>query len=175
MIRNEGEYQEAKRRVEDEKTRLAGYRTRLEETDKLSPIEVKQALDPFTTFHLGLVEEVKSYERLSLGDFGEIRRIFGAHPHLQDIGRLLIAIRIVSGKTQSQLAALLGMAPSQVCRDERNEYHSITIDRASRILNVLGVGDVLAFGSRMRSTLGRTRATEPSARLHAVAKGRARA
>jgi hypothetical protein len=33
----------------------------------------------------------------------------------------------------------LGVHQSQVSRDERNEYHGITVDRASRILEVLGV------------------------------------
>ena len=34
---------------------------------------------------------------------------------------------------------------SQVSRDERNEYHGITVDRASRILDALGVSLKSAF------------------------------
>jgi len=37
------------------------------------------------------------------------------------------------------LAQRLGVHESQVSRDERNEYHNITLDRAGRILDVLGV------------------------------------
>jgi transcriptional regulator with XRE-family HTH domain len=38
-----------------------------------------------------------------------------------------------------ELATLLGVHESQVSRDERNEYGSITVERASRILEALGV------------------------------------
>lgn len=37
------------------------------------------------------------------------------------------------------------MNESQVSRDERNEYHGITVDRASRILDALGVNLKSAF------------------------------
>jgi transcriptional regulator with XRE-family HTH domain len=39
--------------------------------------------------------------------------------------------------TQRQLAERLGVHESQVSRDERNEYHGITLERAARILEAL--------------------------------------
>ncbi len=51
--------------------------------------------------------------------------------------RLLIAARIANGVTQRELAERLGVSEAQVSRDERNEYHGITVDRAQRILDVL--------------------------------------
>jgi transcriptional regulator with XRE-family HTH domain len=51
----------------------------------------------------------------------------------------LISARIAKGLTQRQLAEKLGVNESQVSRDERNEYHGVTLDRAARILEVLGV------------------------------------
>ena len=57
----------------------------------------------------------------------------------QGIGRLLIAVRIAQGMTQRELAERLAVHESQVSRDERNEYHGITVERASRILEALGV------------------------------------
>ena len=36
-------------------------------------------------------------------------------------------------------AAKLGVHESQVSRDERNEYHGITVERAIKILDTLGV------------------------------------
>jgi hypothetical protein len=37
------------------------------------------------------------------------------------------------------MAERLGAHESQVSRDERNEYHGVTVERASRILDALGV------------------------------------
>lgn len=84
------------------------------------------------SFHLQLVEEVQSYERLKRGDLDEIMNLHG-------IGRALVALRIALGLTQRELANRLNVDESQVSRDERNDYHGVTVDRASRILDVLGV------------------------------------
>ena len=129
MIRNENEYQEAVRRLGEEATRLEEHRLRLEEK-MLSREEVKRALDPMRSFHLQLEEEVQGYEKLRRGDLGEMENLHG-------LGRTLVALRIARGLTQRQLAERLSVHESQVSRDERNEYHGITADRASRILDAL--------------------------------------
>lgn len=131
MIRNESEYQEAVRRLLEEEERFADHESRLREMG-LKPEELKRALDPLRSFHLQLVEEVESYERLKRGDVGEITNLHG-------LGRTLVALRIALGLTQRELAERLGVHESQVSRDERNEYHGITVQRASRILDALGV------------------------------------
>jgi DNA-binding XRE family transcriptional regulator len=131
MIRNESEYQEAARRLREEQERLTRHRTHLEEMG-LAPDEVKRAMDPLRAFHEQLVEEVESYERLKRGDIAELMNLHG-------LGHALIALRIALGLTQRELAERLGVHESQVSRDERNEYHNVTVDRASRILDALGV------------------------------------
>ena len=131
MIRSETEYQEAVRRLSDEEERIVEHEARLRELG-LGTEEVERALDPFRSFHLQLVEEVESYERLKRGDVGELRNLHG-------LGRSLVALRIALGLTQRELAARLDVHESQVSRDERNEYHGITVERASRILDALGV------------------------------------
>lgn len=131
MIRNENEYQEAVRRLEAEGARLKEHADRLAK-EGLAPDEVKRALDPMRSFHEQLVEEVESYERLKRGDLGEISNLHG-------LGRLLVGARIALGMSQRDLAELLQVHESQVSRDERNEYHGITVERASRILEALGV------------------------------------
>lgn len=131
MIRNESEYREAVERLTAEKQRIAAQKAELEKTG-LSPDEVKRVLDPMRSFHLQLQEEVESYERLKRGEFEEIRNLRG-------VGHLLIALRIARGLSQRQLAERLGVHESQVSRDERNEYHGITLDRATRVLDALGV------------------------------------
>jgi len=131
MIRNENEYREAVERLTAEKERIAAQKAELEKTG-LTPDEVKRVLDPMRSFHLQLQEEVESYERLKRGEFEEIRNLRG-------VGHLLIALRIARGLSQLQLAERLGVHESQVSRDERNEYHGITLDRATRVLDALGV------------------------------------
>lgn len=131
MIRNESEYQEALSRLEEERKRLEEHRGRLAEMG-LRDDELKRALDPLRSFHLQLEEEVQSYERLKRGDLGELFNLHG-------LGHMLVALRIARGLTQRELAARLGVHESQVSRDERNEYHGVTVDRASRVLDAMGV------------------------------------
>lgn len=131
MIRNETEYQQAVKQLGAEAQRLTQQQTHLEGMG-LSAEEIKRAMDPMRSFHEQLAEEVASYERLKRGEFGEIRNLGG-------IGQLLIGLRIALNISQRDLAERLGVHESQISRDERNEYHGITVERANRILDVLGV------------------------------------
>lgn len=137
MIRNESEYQEARRRLQEESARLKDHKVHLERMG-LSPSEVKRAIDPLHSFHDQLAEEVESYERLLRGDIAKIMNLHG-------LGHALVALRIAFGLTQRELASRLEVHESQVSRDERNEYHNITVERASRILDALGVRMQSAF------------------------------
>ena len=130
MIRSEAEYKEAVKRLEEERARIKASRKKLAETR--GPDEVKRALEPVETFYQQLQEDVEIYERLKRGEFDELE-------NLQGLGPLLIGLRIYRGLTQKQLADLLGTHESQVSRDEHNEYHNITLERANRILDALGV------------------------------------
>jgi transcriptional regulator with XRE-family HTH domain len=58
--------------------------------------------------------------------------------NLQGLGQLLVGLRIARGISQRELARRLDIAESQVSRDERNEYHGISVERASRVLQALG-------------------------------------
>lgn len=131
MIRSEAEYQEAVQRVADEQKRLKEQRAKLNELD-LSQEEIKRVLDPMKSFHEQLKEEVASYERLQRGEFEELQNFDG-------LGRLLIALRISQGVSQRELAERLEVHESQVSRDERNEYHGVTVERANRVIEALGV------------------------------------
>jgi len=50
----------------------------------------------------------------------------------------MIGLRIARRLTQRQLAGRLSVSESQVSRDERNDYHGITVARAQRIIAALG-------------------------------------
>jgi len=130
MIHSEKEYKEAVERIGLEKQRLTRQKAELKAMGLL-PAEIKRAMDPLLSFHQQLEEEVQAYERLKRGEFEEIGNLRG-------LGQLLVSLRIARGLTQRQLAEKLGVHDTQVSRDERNEYHGITLERAARILDALG-------------------------------------
>lgn len=130
MIHSEKEYKEAVERISQEKQRLARQKAELKAMG-LKAAEIKRALDSMISFHQQLEEEVQSYERLKRGEFDELSNLHG-------LGHLLVSLRIARGLTQRQLAEKLNVHETQVSRDERNEYHGITLDRAARILEALG-------------------------------------
>lgn len=130
MIRNDSERSKAVARIQAEKDRIEAMRKGLI-AEGLKPNEIKRALDPLISFHLQLVEEVEAYESLKRGEFGEFTNLKG-------IGRLLISLRIYQGLSQRDFAAKIGVHESQVSRDERNEYHGITVGRVVMILDILG-------------------------------------
>jgi DNA-binding XRE family transcriptional regulator len=137
MIRNEQEYKEAVARLEEEKKRLAMCRKDYEKQG-FSGEALERLMEPITSFHLQLDEEVKSYERLKQGQICELT-------NLRSLGHWLICVRIAADISQAELAKRLGVDPSQVSRDERNEYHGITLDRAAKVLEACGVKVRLKF------------------------------
>jgi DNA-binding XRE family transcriptional regulator len=131
VIRSDQEYQAALVRIKEDQ-QVAEQQRKALEAAGLAPEEVERAMQPLLSFHAQLTEEVSWYERIKRRDFGVLSR-------LTAIGRLLIALRIAGGLTQRELAQRLGVDESQVSRDERNEYYGITVERAQRILDALGV------------------------------------
>jgi ribosome-binding protein aMBF1 (putative translation factor) len=131
MIRNDSEYKEALARLEQERNRLKEHRARLQKAG-LSNEEIKRVIDPMESFHLQLVEEVESYERLKRRQFEEL-------DNLRGLGHLLISVRIAQGISQRELARRLDVHESQVSRDERNEYFGISLERAMNVLDALNV------------------------------------
>jgi ribosome-binding protein aMBF1 (putative translation factor) len=131
MIRTETEYQNSLKRLEQTEQLLHDQEAKLA-VEGLRPAQIKRALDPSRILHDQIKDEVASYERLKKGRFDELRNLHG-------VGQMLIGVRIAMGLSQRELAEKLGVHESQVSRDERNEYYGITIERAARILDALGV------------------------------------
>lgn len=130
MIRTEHEYEEARRRLVQDREVADRQRQGLYAAG-LAAEEVARAMEPLLSFQAQLAEEVEWYERI-------LRRDFSTFRSLTDLGRLLIALRIADGLSQRELADRLGVHESQVSRDERNEYRGISVERATRILDALG-------------------------------------
>lgn len=131
MIRNETEYQQAVARIDAERKRLAAHMAEWKKQG-FTASQVAKLREPLESFHMQFVEEVQSYERLKRGQFSEFENLHG-------LGQTLIGLRISRGMTQRELAERLDVHESMVSRDERNEYHGITVERAARVLDALGV------------------------------------
>lgn len=131
MIRTDTEYRRALQRLKDEADTLRAQQDHLA-TLGLTDDEVVRAMDPMISFRAQLEEEVDAYDQMKRGDLGSLSSLSG-------IGRWLIGARIARRLSQAELAERLGVDPSQVSRDERNDYRGVTVDRAQRIMEVLGL------------------------------------
>ena len=134
MIRTDAEYAQARARLLDEKKRLSEHESSMKSAG-LDATQLKRAMDPLRSFTLQLKEEVEAYERMQRGSFDPIQNLAG-------LGQLLIAARVFAGLNQRELAKRLRVHESQVSRDERNEYRTITVERANRILEAIGAAEL---------------------------------
>ena len=131
MIRTESEYQRTLKQLEEGRGQFEAQRRQLAESG-LNGETLEQAMHPLRSFQAQLVEEVEAFEKLKRGDLGTIES-------LESLGRWLVGARIAQGWSQKELAERLGVSEAQVSRDERNEYHNVSTEKAQRILDVLGV------------------------------------
>lgn len=83
------------------------------------------------SFKMQIQDEIKEYERIKKGNIPAYFFDF------DNIGLLLIALRIKNGLTQTDLANKLEVPPSQVSRDENNDYHGVSSVTIKKILKVL--------------------------------------
>ena|SRR5688572_11924743 len=96
----------------------------------LSPEHVELGMQPLLAMQEQMQSELTWYDNARKG---MIRPL----PSLKRIGLSLIALRIAKGLTQRQLAKRLGVNEAQVSKDEKNEYHGISVERAQRIIDAL--------------------------------------
>jgi len=131
MIKTEREYQAMLSRLDEDKKFLNHQRKQLEEMG-FSQEEVNLAMEPVMSFHAQLKEDIEYYEKIKRFEFGSIK-------NLAELGKMLIGLRIALGITQTELASRLQVSEAQVSRDEKNEYHGISLEKAQRILDALQV------------------------------------
>jgi DNA-directed RNA polymerase specialized sigma subunit len=131
MIKTEKEYKAMVLRLRED-LQFIDHQKGLLEKAGLSDEEINRAMEPTIAFHEQLKEEVEYYEKIKRFEFGAIF-------NLSELGRTLIGLRIAIGMSQAQLAESLGVSEAQVSRDEKNEYHGISVERAHRILEALNI------------------------------------
>jgi len=131
MIRHEQAYHKAKKKLLEERSQLDQLVRSLKE-EGLG----QDAIDRTTGRMAERVEElerdVEHYEKARSGELAPIT-------NLENLGQLIIGARIARGMTQSELARRLDVDPSQVSKDERFIYQGLTLERAQRLLDALGV------------------------------------
>ena len=130
MIRSDSEYQSALKRLDEDRDFGRQQKAALE-AKGYTPEQVERGMDAILSYHAQLAEEVHWYESVR-------RREIAPLANLTQIGRLLIGLRIANGLSQRELAERLCVSEAQVSRDERNEYHGVTMERAQRVLDALG-------------------------------------
>lgn len=131
VIRTDKEFTAMKERLlQDEKL----IKIQREELTKMGLTEeqIDRVIEPTICFYEQLKEDVAYYERIKRGEFDALENFFG-------LGKILIGARIALGLSQCDLANRLGVSEAQVSKDERNEYHGITVEKAQRILDALGI------------------------------------
>ena len=129
MIRTESEYKTALQDYQADREVIERQKAEFREMG-FSAEEVATLIEPTLSFQAQLGEEISWYENVRRGTFSPVKR-------LTEIGTLLIGLRIARGITQEELAKRLGVNQSAVSRDERNEYHGITLERAQKVLDAL--------------------------------------
>ena len=77
-------------------------------------------------------EEVELYEKLKRGELPPEKEFSSR-------GRYFIAARIARGMTQHELADKLETKESGVSRDERNEYHGISMAKMDKLCVILSL------------------------------------
>ena len=130
MIRTDKEYNELMSQMAQTTQLIAKQRKTLA-AEGLTGKEIERALAPTISFSNQFAEELEFYKKLKSG-------FLPPFESFESIGQALIALRIAKDLTQRELAQRLNVAEAQVSRDERNEYHGITIERAQRVLEAMG-------------------------------------
>ena len=134
MIKTENAYKQAIEKLKQDKEFIKEQTKKFEEMG-LEPDHIELAISPYISFHEQLKEEVDYYERIKRGEFEPVI-------NLHTIGKTLIAYRIYLGLTQQDLAERLKVTPSQVSRDERNEYYGATIERIQSVMEAMKMNSV---------------------------------
>ena len=130
MIRSEAEYQAARKQMDEDRVFARRQRAELKAKGYTAE-EVARGMEDTLSFQAQLAEEVDWYEKAR-------RREIAPLANFAQIGRLLVGLRLANGFSQRELADRLGVSEASVSRDERNEYHGITVERAQRVLEALG-------------------------------------
>jgi DNA-directed RNA polymerase specialized sigma subunit len=134
MIKTESAYRQAVEKLKQDREFIKEQTKKFQDMG-LEESHINLAIQPYTSFHEQLKEEVEYYEHIKRGEFEPVI-------NLKTIGKTLIAYRIYLGLSQQELAEKLNVSPSQVSRDERNEYFGATIERIQCVMEAMDMTSI---------------------------------
>ncbi|NPV93216.1 MAG: helix-turn-helix transcriptional regulator [Firmicutes bacterium] len=136
MIKSDAEYDVIKEQHTSARTAISRQVERLKEMG-FSDDDIASITMPTISMIEDQENELRLYEGLKSGD---IRALRGLSPNLQ-----LIGLRIAKGISQAELARRLGVTPAQVSKDEKNDYHGVSLQKFEKVIDALEVGEVYSF------------------------------
>lgn len=136
MIKNDTEYEVLKEQHTSARRAVSRQSEKLREMG-FADDDIDSAIMPTVSMMEDLEYELIIYESLKSGD---IRALRGLSPNLQ-----LIGMRIAKGISQAELARRLGVTPAQVSKDEKNDYHGVSLQKFEKVLDALEVGEIFSF------------------------------
>jgi ribosome-binding protein aMBF1 (putative translation factor) len=98
----------------------------------LTGAQAKDSLSSSWTYAMQCKEEIELYEKLRKGELPPMQ-------HFSTKGKYFVAARIAKGMTQRELAEKLGVKESAISRDERNEYHGMSVEKMERLADALNI------------------------------------
>jgi len=131
MLRTKSEYSDTKEELGELQERIEERREQLNEQGA-SDEDIEEELAPMVSYRNDLREEVRTFERMREGDLNSLE-------DLEDLHHWLIGGRLAKGWSLSDLARELDTSVQQVSRDEKKEYSGISVSRAQRILDKIGI------------------------------------
>lgn len=162
MLQNEREYQNTKLQLEKLEAALCQAKAKFELRPEL-PKEVRQGHINGISLLIGDLEaQISEYENLR---DGEVKSL-ALDAVLLQLPETLVRARIARGWTQRELAQALGTSEQQVQKDEAGAYAKASLEKLSRIAQVLGVS--LSGRAKLvrpgREDLAASRGSSPNAK-----------
>src|SRR5262245_20902288 len=127
MLLNDLEYDEARRRFQDEASALTLLRTKLRRMC-FREHEIEKAVRAREVAQRQLAAHIECYARLRSGDLSSVPE--------RSAGEALVALRIALGVSQHELAEALGISDEQIARDERHRYAGLSVTTVQRMLEL---------------------------------------
>lgn len=144
MIRSDKDLKLARQQIAEQQEQAGCYRASLE-AEGLPADDVERLVDLRLHFSRQLADEIAWYEQARTGYLGPTT--------LAGLGRFLVGLRIAHELSPGQLAEEQGISKGVVSRDEQNEYRTLTIERALRILDALNEEDLYIMRASVFRTL----------------------
>lgn len=138
MIKNDHQYRTTKSWVEKfQQSIISLYRN--EEKKQKDLDGWKLILDSYFSQIQNLLDEISEYEYLINHNYKKPLILSNSDVRLDDIGRILIKVRIAKKITEKELAILTKLTEEQIKECEQKDYQNASFDTVIEIAEALGV------------------------------------